>query len=90
MVSGLLMWDGAGLPLYRQWQASENMGVAWAHLRLAHEAEVGAGAAGILVIAGAADVIRAQADVQAGVQAGLLSAARFVVALRWVHEEPPV
>ena len=62
-----------------------------AHLFLAHEAEVGAGAAGVLVIAGRADVVGAvQAHVQAGVQAGLLGAARFVVALCWVREEASI
>lgn len=60
---------------------------AAAHRTLAHETEISAGAAGVLVIAGAAEIIGA---LQAGVQAGLLGAARFVVALRRVHEQASV
>ena len=57
------------------------------YLSFAHEAEVCASAAGVLVIAGAADVIGAfQAGVQAGIQAGLLGPASFGVPCRDIHQ----
>ena len=57
------------------------------YLSFAHQAEVCASAAGVLVIAGAADVIGAfQAGVRAGIQAWLLGPACFGVPRRGIHQ----